>query len=178
MFKSNSYDFVGFTREDVLLVHDVAEEQHRLDHDEDCKMNGGQAGRHRGNLGALNRLLGRVLRAKGVGSAVLWSVLLAALSDIKRSDPNLSAALNQVLHVPFDRVQVLLDVVEVLHGLVRAHAAPRALVLGRADLFHRLVKGVPAATKETFNAEDEETPDRRWLCPLRASFFFCLLPNM
>lgn len=71
MLRSNSYDCEGLIREDVLLVHDVAEEQHRLDHDEDCKMNGGQAGRHQGKLGALHRLLGRVLRAKGVGSAVL-----------------------------------------------------------------------------------------------------------
>lgn len=51
-------------RRDALLVHDVAEEQHRLNHDEDCEMHGGQAGRHRGNLGALDRLLCRILQRR------------------------------------------------------------------------------------------------------------------
>lgn len=46
----------------ALLVHDVAEEEHRLNHDEDCEMHGGQARRHRGNLGALDRLLCGILQ--------------------------------------------------------------------------------------------------------------------
>lgn len=50
--------------DDVLLVHDVAEEQDRLDDDEDCKMNGGQAGRHGRDLGALHNLLSRILCVK------------------------------------------------------------------------------------------------------------------
>lgn len=48
---------------DVLLVHDVAEEEHRLDHDEDGEMHSGQAGGHRGNVRALHCLLRRVLQA-------------------------------------------------------------------------------------------------------------------
>lgn len=82
-------------------------------------------------------------------SAAFRSVSVAGLSVRPDAlDPNLSTTLNQVLHVPFDRVQVFLDVVEVLHGLVRSHTACVTLVLDRADLFQGLGKGVSAATKE------------------------------
>lgn len=43
LFKSkrHTYAWAQIKTDDVLLVHDVAEEQDRLDDDEDCKMNGG-----------------------------------------------------------------------------------------------------------------------------------------
>lgn len=53
-----------------------------------------------------------------------------------------------MLHVPLDHVQVLLDVVEMLNGFVRPQAAGVPLVLGRADLFHRLVEVVSAEIEE------------------------------
>lgn len=144
-------------RRGALLVHDVAEEEHRLDHDEDCEMHGGQARRHRGNLGALHHLLCRILQANENQSSghahsltgFTWP--LSAAAARRRPDPDLSAALDQVLHVPLDQVKMLLDVVEVLDGLVRPHAARRALLLvllRRADLLQRLVEGVPAATEQ------------------------------
>lgn len=84
-----------------------------------------------------------------LGQLRFWSVSLTVLSVRPDAlDPNLSTTLNQVLHVPFDRVQVFLDVVEVLDGLVRSHTACVTLVLDRADLFQGLGKGVSAATKE------------------------------
>lgn len=64
-----------------------------------------------------------------------------------RWHPYLRVPLDQLIHVPFDRVQVLLDVVEVLNGLVGSDAAGVALVLGRADLLQGLVKGGSAGTK-------------------------------
>lgn len=63
--------------------------------------------------------------------------------------PNLNAALDQVFHVPLDQVQMLLDVVEMLNGFVRPQTAGVPLVLGRADLFHRLLEVVSAEIKET-----------------------------
>lgn len=84
--------------------------------------------------------------------------LLAVNSEAVLSDPNLSATLDQVLHVPFDHVQMLLDVVEVLHSLVCSHAACVALVLGWADLFQGLVKGVPAVPKRTCTLQAGEPP--------------------
>ena len=65
--------------------------------------------------------------------------------------PHLSIALDQVLHVSLDRVQVLLDVVEVLNGLVGSHAARVTLLLDWSDLFQGLVKGVSATTKKIKN---------------------------
>ena len=58
-------------------------------------------------------------------------------------------ALHQVIHVPLDRVQVLLDFVEVLHRLVGPKARCVSLVLDRAHLLQRLLEGNPAAEPET-----------------------------
>lgn len=148
-------------RRDALLVHDVAEEEHRLDHDEDCEMHGGQARRHRGNLGALHHLLCRILQANENQSSghVRFTRPLSATTTRRRRrrpDPDLSAALDQVLHVPLHQVKMLLDVVEVLDGLVRPHATRRALLLvllRRADLLQRLVEGVPAATEQNLSLQ-------------------------
>lgn len=60
------------------------------------------------------------------------------------SDPYLSITLNQVLHVPFDGVQMFLDVAEMLHGLVCPHSGWITLILDRANLSQRLVKGASA----------------------------------
>lgn len=95
---------------------------------------------------------------KRARSAVLWPVLLAVLRETTHSDPNLRITLNQVLHVPFDRVQMFLDVVEVLHGLICSHTACIALVLGWADLFQGLVKGVSAVTKKRCTLQAGEPP--------------------
>lgn len=45
-------------------------------------------------------------------------------------DPDLSITLHQVLHVPFDCVQMFLDVIEVLNGLICSHTSCISLVLG------------------------------------------------
>lgn len=66
-----------------------------------------------------------------------------------RRAPNLSAALDQVLHVPLHHVQMLLDVVEMLNGFVRPQTARVPLVLGRSDLFHRVVEIASAETTTT-----------------------------
>jgi len=63
------------------------------------------------------------------------------------------AALHQVLHVPLDGMQVLLDVVEVLRRLVGPGPAAgpahhRPLVLGRRQLLQRLVEGIPEYGKK------------------------------
>lgn len=60
---------------------------------------------------------------------------------------NLSITLDQVLHVPFDCVQMFLDVIEVLDGLISSHTHCITLVLGCADLLQWLIEGVSAETK-------------------------------
>lgn len=76
----------------------------------------------------------------------------ADLSSVSGCGPNLSAALDQVLHVLLQHVQMLLDAVEMLNGFVRPQTACVPLVLGRSDLFHRLVK-VASAEKTTKKKE-------------------------
>ncbi len=78
-------------------------------------------------------------------SSVCW-ILIWFTNCYKRSAPYLSVTLDQVLHVPFDCVQMFLDVVEVLNGLIRSHSCV-TLDRGWADLFQRVMKGVSAETK-------------------------------
>lgn len=137
-----------------LLVHDVAEEQHRLNHDEDCEVHGGQAGRHGGNFGALHRLLCRILQAED-NCGQTNSHMTVTLHRCSLN-PDLGTALDQVLHVPLDHVKMLLDVTEVLDGLVVSHADRCALLLRRADLLQRLLEGVPAETEQSFRLQQRE----------------------
>lgn len=130
----------------VSLVHDVTEKQDRLDDDKDYEMNGGQAGGHGGQLRALRRLLGWIL-GRTESSVSRFLICFSGCSAC--TGPNLSAALDQVFHVPLDHVQMLLDVVEMLNGFVRPQTAGVPLVLGGADLFHRLMEVVSAENKET-----------------------------
>lgn len=64
-------------------------------------------------------------------SGQLSSDLIVKLGKLglKRENPYRNITLDQVLHVPFDRVQMFLDVVEVLNGLICSHAACVTLVL-------------------------------------------------
>lgn len=107
---------------------------------------------------------------------------MAALSG--DDDPDLSAALDQVLHVPLDQVKMLLDVVEVLDGLIRPHAARRALLvlLRRADLLQGLVEGVPEVTEQIVSLQQRAEaavagPQRTYFTAIICGFIFTKTNN-